>query len=65
MNTQHSALGELPGLKTVGMPIRLRRKVPAHGAAAPALGRHNELIYRDWLGFSQEQLAAWKAAGVF
>jgi len=39
--------------------------VPGHGAAAPRLGQHNESILRDWLGFSTEQLAAWKAAGVF
>ncbi|HSV82106.1 MAG TPA: CoA transferase [Ramlibacter sp.] len=65
VNTRHPTLGEVPGLKTVGMPIRLRRKVPAHGAAAPELGQHNEAIYRDWLGFSNEQLAAWKNSGVF
>jgi crotonobetainyl-CoA:carnitine CoA-transferase CaiB-like acyl-CoA transferase len=65
VNTHHPALGEVPGLKTLGMPIRLRRNVPAHGAAAPALGQHNDAIYREWLGFSEEQLKSWKAAGVF
>ena len=65
VNATHPTLGELPGLVTVGMPIRLRRKVPAHGAAAPTLGQHNEAVYRDWLGFDIEQLAAWKAAGVY
>lgn len=65
VNARHPDLGDLPGFKTVGLPIRLRRCVPGHGAAAPRLGQHNELIYRDWLGFSSEQLAAWKAAGVF
>lgn len=65
VNPIHPVLGQIEGLKTFGMPIRLRRKVPAHGAAAPALGQHNEAIYRDWLGFSEERLAAWKASGVF
>ena len=65
VSTSHPDLGEIAGLNTIGLPIRLRRSVPGYGAAAPRLGQHNESIYRDWLGFSSEQLAAWKAAGVF
>ena len=65
VNATHPTLGDLPGLMTVGMPVRLRRKAPSHGVAAPALGQHNEAIYQDWLGFDYAQLAAWKAAGVF
>jgi CoA:oxalate CoA-transferase len=64
VNTMHPTVGEVPGLKTLGMPIRLRRRVPSVGAAAPQLGQHNNTIYQGWLGFSDEQLAAWKAAGV-
>ena len=64
VNTRHPTLGEVAGLKTVGMPIRLRRNVPAHGAASPTLGEHNEAVYGSWLGYDSGQLAAWKAAGV-
>jgi crotonobetainyl-CoA:carnitine CoA-transferase CaiB-like acyl-CoA transferase len=65
VDTRHPDLGEIRGLNTMGMPIRLRRNVPGHGSAAPRLGQHNDSVYRDWLGFSNEQLASWKAAGVF
>lgn len=33
--------------------------------AAPRLGEHNELVFRDWLGLSAEQYQALEADGVF
>ncbi len=61
----HPDVGVVPGLKTVGLPTRFHRAEYGHAAPAPKLGEHNENIYGDWLGFDSEQLAAWKAAGVF
>ena len=64
VSVSHPELGALPGLKTFGLPIRFLGTSYGHGAAAPRLGQHNESIYRDWLGFDEKQLAAWKEAGV-
>jgi crotonobetainyl-CoA:carnitine CoA-transferase CaiB-like acyl-CoA transferase len=33
-------------------------------ASAPTLGQHNSEVFVDELGFSQEQVAAWREAGV-
>jgi benzylsuccinate CoA-transferase BbsF subunit len=33
--------------------------------AAPRLGEHNELVFRDWLGLSADEYAALEADGVF
>ncbi|TWT00687.1 CaiB/BaiF CoA-transferase family protein [Reyranella sp. CPCC 100927] len=64
MAVTHPDFGVLPGLKTIGLPTRLRTSDYGHGAPAPRLGQHNEAIYRDWLGFDDARLAAWKAKGV-
>lgn len=61
----HPALGPLPELKTVGLPMRFHEADYGHAAPAPQLGEHNTAVYRDWLGLDPQQLAAWKAAGVF
>ena len=61
----HPDLGTIPGLKTFGLPIRFHDAEYGTGSAAPRLGEHNELVYRDWLGLDEEQLRAWKALGVF
>ncbi|MDF3836691.1 CoA transferase [Cupriavidus basilensis] len=65
VNLSHPALGVMPDLKTMGLPIRFHETEYGTRTAAPCLGQHNELVYRDWLGFSDEALQAWKAAGVF
>ena len=64
-NSLHPTLGALPGLKTVGLPIRFHSSVHGVGAAAPQLGQHNDLIFRQWLQLDEKQLASWKAAGAF
>ena len=61
----HPDLGVVPGLKTMGLPIRFHCADYGTGAPAPRLGQHNDLLYRDWLGFDEEELKTWKAAGVF
>lgn len=65
MDVVHPGLGTVPGLKTIGLPVRFHRTAYGHGAAAPRLGQHNDAIYGDWLGVDGHTLSAWKAAGVF
>ncbi|MES2999507.1 MAG: CoA transferase [Pseudomonadota bacterium] len=60
----HPDLGVIPGLKTMGIPIRFHRAEYGHGSAAPKLGQHNESIYRDWLGMDAARIAALHEAGV-
>jgi crotonobetainyl-CoA:carnitine CoA-transferase CaiB-like acyl-CoA transferase len=57
---EHTLLGPLRGpspiLRMSGTPTRIQR-------AAPALGEHTEEILTA-LGFDQEQLAGFRAAGI-
>lgn len=62
---EHPDAGPVPGLRTFGLPIRFQEADNGTAAAAPTLGEHNDLIYRDWLGFDEQQLQGWKALGVF
>jgi len=62
---EHPERGTVPGLKTFGLPIRFHRTEHGTRSAAPKLGEHNQLIYRDWLGFDEEQLRHWKSLGAF
>jgi crotonobetainyl-CoA:carnitine CoA-transferase CaiB-like acyl-CoA transferase len=64
-NLMHPDLGIVQGLKTFGLPIRFHSAEYGTGSAAPKLGQHNELVYRDWLGLDEQQLSEWKASGVF
>ncbi|MFT3717101.1 CaiB/BaiF CoA transferase family protein [Pseudorhodoferax sp.] len=65
MDVEHPDLGVVPGLKTMGLPIRFHQAEYGHGAAAPRLGEHNAAVYGRWLGIDEDTLSAWKAAGVF
>jgi crotonobetainyl-CoA:carnitine CoA-transferase CaiB-like acyl-CoA transferase len=65
MNLMHPDLGTMPNLKTMGLPICFHETEYGTGAPAPRLGQHNEAVYRDWLGFSDEDLKQWKSAGVY
>ncbi len=60
-NSVHPDLGPVGGLHTVDLPIRFHKSDYGTGSAAPRLGQHNTAVYRDWLGFSDEELEAWKA----
>jgi CoA:oxalate CoA-transferase len=61
----HPELGSVDGLKTFGLPIVFHKSGRGTGSAAPELGEHNWLVYRDWLGFPECQLQLWKTQGVF
>ncbi|NDZ18750.1 carnitine dehydratase [Variovorax sp. WS11] len=62
---EHPDLGVASGLNTFGLPIRFHCTEQGTGAAAPKLGEHNWVVYRDWLGFEEQRLRDWQAQGVF
>lgn len=60
----HPDFGTIPGLKTIGIPVRLHHAECGFGAPAPHLGQHNTAIYCEWLGIPHDQIAAWAKDGV-
>ena len=54
---------EVAALTVIGNPIKMSETPVKYKKAAPDLGEDNDEIFRE-LGFSDEQLAAFKAAGV-
>jgi crotonobetainyl-CoA:carnitine CoA-transferase CaiB-like acyl-CoA transferase len=53
-----------PEVIGMGLPITFSAAANQSDHPAPALGEHNDRIYREWLGYSAERLAALKSAGV-
>jgi benzylsuccinate CoA-transferase BbsF subunit len=47
-----------------GVPFKLS-KTPAEMRAAPCLGQHNELVYKEFLGMSDDEYQALLGEGVF
>ena len=52
------------GVKTAGFPIRFSELPAEYPGPAPALGQHNEEIYRGLLGLSKEEMEQLKKEGV-
>jgi formyl-CoA transferase len=52
------------GIKTAGFPIHFSELQAGLGESAPYPGQHNEEIYRDLLGISQEELINLKDEGI-
>ena len=57
----HPEIGKVP---LIGNPIKLSKTPVEIRTSAPALGEHNEEIYRDLLGLSQQELHKFKQEGV-
>jgi formyl-CoA transferase len=57
-------LGANTGVKTAGFPIHFSELPADYPGRAPALGQHNEEIYRGLLGLSKEELEQLKNEGV-
>ncbi len=60
----HPELGEIPGLRTAGLPLRFARSAPPALAPAPRLGEHTEQLLARIAGYSAEHIAALRAEGV-
>lgn len=62
VDVQHPELGQ--SLKYLGAPFRLTETPWAIRRRAPLTGEHNTEVYIKELGYSANQLAQWKKAGV-
>ncbi|AXL92814.1 carnitine dehydratase [Streptomyces sp. CB09001] len=60
----HPTHGPVEGLATTGVPIRFSAARAGFDRPAPALGEHNDTVYRERLGYSPEELAELAAESV-
>jgi crotonobetainyl-CoA:carnitine CoA-transferase CaiB-like acyl-CoA transferase len=60
----HPDLGELPGLRTAGVPLRFSGPSVGFARPAPRLGEHTDEVLRDLGGFDTDAIAALRAAAV-
>ncbi|MBN6038997.1 CaiB/BaiF CoA-transferase family protein [Amycolatopsis sp. 195334CR] len=60
----HPRHGAVADLSATGMPIVFSGASVGLDAPAPALGEHNEHVYRELLGYSEDELAALAADSV-
>ena len=51
-------------MRVAGRPINLPAHPASRPAPAPLLGQHTDEVLRELLGCSDEQLRAWRDAGV-
>ena len=64
MPVAHPAYGSKIDLRTAGIPIQFSGARTGFDRALPiAIGEHNERIYRELLGYSDERLAELRASG--
>ncbi|BCL33199.1 CaiB/BaiF CoA transferase family protein [Streptomyces aurantiacus] len=60
----HPTHGPVEGLSTTGVPIRFSAARAGFDRPAPALGEHNDAVYREKLGYSAEDIAELAAESV-
>ncbi len=58
---EHSAMGEV---RVDGLPVHLSRTDWQMRRGGPCLGEHNDLVLGEVLGYSAEEIAAFRAEGV-
>lgn len=61
---QHPVLGDVPGLRTTGVPLRMRNARIGFDRLAPGLGEHTDEIYAGLLGYGEQQLRRLRDDGV-
>jgi len=60
----HPDLGEVPGIRTSGVPIKFSDDTTGFAFPARRLGEDNDAVYGDLLGYSAERLAELRRSGV-
>jgi CoA:oxalate CoA-transferase len=60
----HPTLGEVPGIRTSGVPIVFSDDETGFGFAAHDLGQDNDVVYGGLLGYGAERMAALRDEGV-
>jgi crotonobetainyl-CoA:carnitine CoA-transferase CaiB-like acyl-CoA transferase len=60
----HPRFGAVDDVMGMGMPLRFSAAAAGFDAPAPALGEHNDHVYREVLGYSAERVEALRARHV-
>jgi CoA:oxalate CoA-transferase len=53
---QHPSLGEIPRLRTAGVPLRMASAHVGFDRPAPRLGEHSDEVLKDVLGYDSERI---------
>ncbi len=61
---EHPKFGAVEDVYGFGMPIKFSDASVGFDKAPPEIGEHNEIIYREMLGYSEEQLVELQVKGV-
>jgi crotonobetainyl-CoA:carnitine CoA-transferase CaiB-like acyl-CoA transferase len=61
---QHPSLGDVPRLRTTGVPLRMRNARVGFDRLAPHLGEHSDEIYTELLGYDAQRLQGLRDDGV-
>jgi crotonobetainyl-CoA:carnitine CoA-transferase CaiB-like acyl-CoA transferase len=61
---QHPTLGEIPHLRTAGVPLRLSNSHVGFDRLAPRLGEHTEEVLREILGYDSDLVERLRDTGV-
>ncbi len=64
MPVQHPTLGEIPRLRTTGVPLRLRNARVGFERLAPGLGEHTDEVLSDLLGYDTQRTQRLREDGV-
>lgn len=57
MPVEHPTLGEIEGLRTTGVPIRMREGHVGFDRLAPRLGEHTDAVLEEVLGYGKARIA--------
>jgi crotonobetainyl-CoA:carnitine CoA-transferase CaiB-like acyl-CoA transferase len=59
----HPDLGEIPGIRASGIPITFSEPTSDFSFPAQHLGEDNDIVYRGFLGYSDERIEALRRTG--
>jgi crotonobetainyl-CoA:carnitine CoA-transferase CaiB-like acyl-CoA transferase len=61
---EHPEFGPMEGAVGHGIPIKLSESAGGFDRPGPYLGAHNQEIYGEWLGYSEQEQKQWHQEGV-
>lgn len=64
MPVQHPVLGDIPGLRTTGVPLQMRNSRVGFDRLAPGLGEHTDEILGGLLGYDTQRVERLRSEGV-
>jgi len=61
---EHPRSGPVEDVYGIGMPIRFSAATAGFDQPPPEMGEHNQMVYGEWLGYSETQLEELREQGV-